>query len=207
MGEPAAAEGPLITARLLLAVYSRGMFPMAGEDGGVYLHDPDPRAVFPLDLLRIDRTTLKVMRRGTFTVTRNRAFQEVMRACADREETWINAEMIDAYTDLHEQGHALSLECWQGDALVGGIYGVHIGTAFFGESMFSRESNAGKVAFHTLVGHLKGSGVTLFDSQYINDFTRQLGAVEIPRSVFRERLRLALHRPGPPGEEGVLVSP
>lgn len=174
-----------------------GWFPMANDDGTIQWHDPDPRAVFPLQGLKPDRTTRRLSATGRFRITRNEAFTDVMRSCADpclpgRDGTWINEEMISAYSELHHMGAGLSMEAWENGALVGGIYGVSLGRAFFGESMFSRISGASRVAFHHLVGHLQQTGFVLFDTQYINPHTRSLGAVEIPRATFRKRLAAAL---------------
>jgi leucyl/phenylalanyl-tRNA--protein transferase len=182
---------------MLIRAYANGWFPMLHEDGQHYWHDPDPRAVFPLERIKPDRKTSRLLESGRFAVTMDGAFTDVMRACADptlpgREDTWISGEMIDAYSTLHAMGLAASAEVWEEGALVGGIYGVQLGAAFFGESMFSRVSGAGKIAFHTLVRRLRDGGSVLFDTQYINPHTQMLGAVEIPRREFRRRLAAAL---------------
>ncbi|MCB0765920.1 MAG: leucyl/phenylalanyl-tRNA--protein transferase, partial [Flavobacteriales bacterium] len=127
-----------------------------------------------------------------FTTTIDEAFEAVIRACADRRETWIDERLITSYVALHASGYAHSVETWAKGELVGGIYGVSLRGAFFGESMFSRRTNAGKAAFFALVAHLQEQGHVLFDTQYLNDFTQQLGAIEIPRERFRERLDAAL---------------
>lgn len=168
---------------------------MAHESGGPNWHDPDPRAIIPLDRPRPNARLRSYIRSHGYTCTMNVCFEDVMRACADREDRWINEEMITAYTELHRVDHALSTETWQGDDLIGGIYGVAIGRAFFGESMFSRASNASKAAFHHLVSHLRGNGFTLFDTQYINAHTRSLGAIEVPREEFRRMLAAATDMP------------
>lgn len=188
------ARPPVLNADMLLGAYARGWFPMAHADGALYWHDPDPRAVFPLATLRPGRTSRRVLQRSPFRTTRDQAFTEVMRACADRTETWISREMIAAYTDLHARGHAHSVEVWRDGSLVGGIYGVHLGAAFFGESMFGRESNASRVAFLTLLAHLQARGFRLFDTQYLNDHTALLGAVELPRTAFHQQLAQALQQ-------------
>lgn len=178
---------PLATAipvEILLQAYTRGMFPMAHEDGELYWHEPDPRAVFDLAALQPDPRTARVIRSGRFRTSIDQAFEEVIDACADREETWIDDRIRASYTALFQAGYAHSVESWEGDRLVGGIYGVAMGSAFFGESMFSRVSNAGKVAFYALVDRLRAQGFTLFDTQYINPFTAQLGAREVPKAVF-----------------------
>lgn len=178
---------------LLLQLYRAGQFPMAEPDG-LYAHDPDPRAIFPLEQLHPSTRLRRTMRNSGLHHTVDRCFRAVMEACADRPETWISPAMIDAYTALHHRGLALSVETWRGDELVGGIYGVRIGRAFFGESMFSREANASTLAFHHLAEWLRNEGFTLFDTQYINDHTRRLGAVEVPRTTFRRMLAAALER-------------
>jgi leucyl/phenylalanyl-tRNA--protein transferase len=184
-----------IPPEILVKAYRKGLFPMCHEDGELYWHDPDPRAVFTLDTLEPDRRTARIIRSGRFTITRDKAFAEVIAACAEREDTWIDERIKASYVALHRAGHAHSMEAWQDQELVGGIYGVAVGGAFFGESMFTRASNAGKVAFHALVAHLRERGFVLFDSQYINDFTAQLGAVEHPRERFRQDLKAALRLP------------
>ncbi len=181
-----------LTADLLLRAYRRGWFPMAHEDGELYWHDPDPRAIFPLADLEPNARLQRAIRSAGFRVTLDQRFEEVMRACGERAETWITEEMIAAYVALHGQGHSHSVEVWQDGTLVGGLYGVSVGGAFFGESMFSRVTNASKAAFHHLVKHLRLRGFTLFDSQYINDHTASLGAIEVPRSTFRTMLAEAL---------------
>ncbi|MCC7501627.1 MAG: leucyl/phenylalanyl-tRNA--protein transferase [Flavobacteriales bacterium] len=183
---------PPLTADLLLRAYHRGWFPMAHEDGELYWHDPDPRAIFPLAQTRPNARLQRALRRAGYHITFDQRFEEVMRACGDRKETWITEEMIAAYVDLHKQGYAHSVEVWAGDRLVGGLYGIALGAAFFGESMFSRNTNASKAAFHHLAAHLRQQGFSLFDSQYINDHTASLGAIEVPRSTFRMMLAEAL---------------
>ena len=185
----------IIPPEILVKAYRKGLFPMCHEDGELYWHDPDPRAVFTLDTLEPDRRTARIIRSGRFTITRDKAFAEVIAACAEREDTWIDERIKASYVALHRAGHAHSMEAWQDQELVGGIYGVAVGGAFFGESMFTRASNAGKVAFHALVAHLRERGFVLFDSEYIYDFTAQLGAVEHPRERFRQDLKAALRLP------------
>lgn len=187
------AEQPLVlSADLLVAAYSQGWFPMAHSDGELYWHDPDPRAIFPLHDLVPNTRLRRFLRSSAFTFTIDTAFEAVIRACAEREERWINEEMIAAYVELHHQGRALSVETWYEGTLAGGIYGVYLARAFFGESMFSRRTNASKAAFHHLAQHLSDKGCLLFDTQYINDHTRSLGAVEVPRGEFRKMLAEAL---------------
>lgn len=186
------SDGPLLSPEVLLAAYERGWFPMMHEDGDLYWHDPDPRAIFQLDAVQPNARLRRFLRSSGFTCTVDTSFEAVMRACADRPERWINEEMIQAYTALHRQGHALCVETWLNGELIGGIYGVRLGRAFFGESMFSRRANASKAAFFHLAEHLRANGFTLFDTQYLNDHTRSLGAVEITRVEFRRMLAEAL---------------
>ncbi|HQV38018.1 MAG: leucyl/phenylalanyl-tRNA--protein transferase [Flavobacteriales bacterium] len=185
-----------LTADLLLAAYKQGFFPMGDELGELEWHSPDPRAVFPLEAIRPNARFLRFLRNSGLNCTRDTGFEKVMRYCATAHgDTWITEEMIAAYTALHRIGHAHSVETWEGDKLVGGTYGVSIGAAFFGESMFSLVPNASKAAFHHLADHLRAHGFTLFDSQYLNDHTASLGAIEIPRPDFLELLKDALQRP------------
>ena len=147
---------------VLLLGYRNGFFPMADPDlGRILWHRPEQRGVIPLDRVKISRSLRKEIERNTFTITTDQAFRDVITACADREDTWISDEIVDAYTQLHELGHAHSVEAWYDDTLVGGLYGVSIGGAFFGESMFSRKSNASKVAFAHLVYRLNSHGYRL----------------------------------------------
>lgn len=185
-------EQTVIPVKVLLEAYSLGRFPMCHEDGELYWHDPDPRAIFPLDRVRPNVRLQRALRSSGFRIEHDTAFDQVIRACADREETWIDERIIGSFMGLHLAGYAHSVECWWGDELVGGIYGVALCGAFFGESMFSRRTNAGKAAFFALAEHLQRQGHVLFDSQYINEFTVQLGAVEITRALFRDRLQAAL---------------
>lgn len=176
---------------------------MADPDDGnrIYWYAPDPRAVLPLDGLRVSRSLRQRIRRKTFTVTVDRAFERVIAACAapapGREETWISDEIRWAYTALHRAGYAHSVECWNADAeLAGGLYGVRLGGAFFGESMFSRETDASKVALVHLVDRLRAGGFTLLDIQMQTDHLARMGAVEIPREVYERRLASALDEVG-----------
>lgn len=178
---------PTIPVAVLLDSYRRGRFPMCHEDGELYWHDPDPRAIFPLADLQPDPLTRRQVSGGRYTCTVDQCFEAVIRACADRPDTWLDERMIRSYIALHTAGHAHSAECWEGERLAGGIYGVSVGAAFFGESMFGRQ-NAGKVAFHHLAGCLQRSGYRLFDTQYINPFTARLGAIEVTQDRFRRTL-------------------
>lgn len=183
---------------LLLRAYSIGVFPMAEarEDNEVFWVDPDHRGIIPLDRFHLSRSLRKTLKRGTFRVTADQAFDQVIAACAqaapDRENTWINLQIEQAYEALHRQGNAHSIETWQGEELVGGLYGVRLGGAFFGESMFSRATDASKVALVHLVARLICGGFKLLDTQFLTDHLKQFGAVEIPREDYRRMLKNAL---------------
>lgn len=182
----------------LLDCYRRGVFPMADsrDDPRVFLLDPDERGIIPLDNLHISRSLRKFMKKMPFTVTFDVAFSEVISKCAetapDRENTWINGGIEYLYGRLHSMGHAHSVEIWENRELVGGLYGVCIGGAFFGESMFSRRTNASKVALVYLVERLNTAGYQLLDTQFITDHLRTMGAVEIPRIEYHALLKEAL---------------
>ena len=182
-----------LTPELLLHGYSIGIFPMAEsrDDPEVFWVDPRRRGIMPLDGFHASRSLRKAMRRSTFEVEVNRDFAGVVAACADRVETWINAEIAALYTRLHHMGHAHSLELYDDDQLVGGVYGVTLGTAFFGESMFSRRTNASKMALAALVDRLNRAGFTLFDAQFLTDHLATLGAVEISRAAYQAMLDAA----------------
>lgn len=185
------AAVPIIPVEMLLAAYSKGIFPMADAQGSIEWHRPDPRAIFDLENVIVDRATARLLRNGQLRFTVNQAFEAVMRRCAQRRETWIDERMVLSYAAMHAAGSAHSVEAWSGDELVGGIYGVALGAAFFGESMFGT-NNAGKAAFHMLVDRLCERGFMLFDTQYINPFTATLGAYEVPRALFEQQLGRAL---------------
>ncbi|QQR85735.1 MAG: leucyl/phenylalanyl-tRNA--protein transferase [Flavobacteriales bacterium] len=184
-----------LSVEVLLHAYAQGLFPMGNDGGGIDWYCPDPRAIIPIEAAMPNRTMRKILRSGRFVFTFDTAFTDVMQACADREDTWITDRMVHAYTELHHAGHAHSAEAWEDGALVGGIYGVSIGAAFFGESMFSRADNAGKAAFQHLMAQLRSRDFRLFDSQIINDFTRTLGAVEIPFEDFQRKLVFGVRMP------------
>ena len=183
--------GPLIDA------YAAGIFPWFNPGDPIIWWSPDPRAIFDLQNFHVPRRLAATIKQQKFRVTTNTQFRAVMEGCAaDREEgTWVTAEMIDAYTVLHERGQAHSLEVWLGDDLVGGIYGVAIGGFFAGESMFHRARDASKVALVCLLTRLRDRGFELFDTQIINDHTAQFGAVEIPRAEYLRRLAKAVRKP------------
>ncbi|WP_228702810.1 leucyl/phenylalanyl-tRNA--protein transferase [Salisaeta longa] len=183
-----------LTPNLLRQAYAQGIFPM-GDDahGGIHWYAPDPRGILPLDAFHVPHNLARRVARQPFRVTTDTAFPDVIRACADRSRTWITAPIIDAYTALHEQGAAHSVECWtDDDTLAGGLYGVALGGAFFGESMFFRVSNASKVALVHLVQQLRAGGFALLDVQYSNAHLEQFGVVDIPRTDYMQRLAHAL---------------
>lgn len=179
----------------LLYAYSQGIFPMAHEDG-IYWYDPDPRAILPLDSFHVPRSLERVLKKSLFEIRVNTAFAEVMRACAaphpGREETWISGEFIDAYSQLHQMGYAHSVEAWQDGQLVGGLYGVAINSLFAGESMFSRQRDASKVALVALVRRLQARRFLLLDVQFTTPHLVRFGAVEISRAAYHARLAQAL---------------
>lgn len=183
-----------LTPDLLLNAYASGVFPMAEnrDDPDVFWVDPQFRGVIPLDDFRISRSLAKTLRRAPFQITLNTAFEQVVTGCADRPETWINDTIFDLYRALHARGDAHAIEIWDGPDLVGGVYGITMGGAFFGESMFSRRRDASKVALAYLVDHLSRCGFVLFDTQFITDHLASLGAIEIPRKAYQAALSQAL---------------
>jgi len=189
-----------LTPEILLRAYAEGLFPMAERRGDpdLYWVSPEQRGIIPLDKFHVPHRLGRTVRSGLFTVTADRAFRDVMLACAapapGRPESWINAEILRLYTALHAGGHAHSIECWQDEQLVGGLYGVRLGAAFFGESMFSRRRDASKVALVHLVEGLKRGGFGLLDTQFITAHLTQFGAIEIPRAQYLQRLHSALGR-------------
>src|SRR5205085_2689465 len=180
--------------RLLLQGYATGIFPMADsrEADELFWVEPRNRAIIPLDHFHVSRSLGRTIRSGKFAVTRDRDFAGVIAACADREETWINAELEQAMLALHGSGHAHSIEVWDGKALAGGVYGVKLGRAFFGESMFSRVRDASKVALAWLVARMKAGNFTLLDCQFMTDHLASLGAVSVPRETYVALLSVAL---------------
>jgi leucyl/phenylalanyl-tRNA--protein transferase len=180
--------------RLLLQGYATGIFPMADsrETDELFWVEPRNRAIIPLDRFHVSRSLRRTIRQGKFAVTRDRDFAGVIAACADREETWINAELERAMLALHGSGHAHSIEVWKRGELVGGLYGVKLGRAFFGESMFSRTRDASKVALAWLVARLKAGNFTLLDCQFMTDHLASLGAVNVTRERYVALLSAAL---------------
>lgn len=190
-----------LTPEVLLRAYSCGVFPMARsrQDPRLYWIDPQERGILPLDAFHVPRSLLKTLRRESFDVRCNTAFGRVMEGCAestgDRPDTWINDEIVTLFTQLHDLGLAHSVESWQDGKLVGGLYGLALGGAFFGESMFSRATDASKVALCHLVARLRAGGFTLLDTQFVTDHLRRFGAVEIPKAEYLEQLAGAINRP------------
>ncbi len=185
---------PVITPDILLNAYRIGVFPMAESRSAAGIHwmRPHRRGVFDLGAFHISGSLRAQILRGGYDVAINRDFAGVVRACADRPQTWINAEIFDLYMELHRLGHAHSLEVYAENALMGGVYGVAIGGAFFGESMFSRATGGSKIALAYLVHRLRTGGFALFDTQYLTPHLASLGAVEISRANYERRLALAL---------------
>jgi len=186
-----------LTPELLVRAYARGLFPMGDErTGSVHWYAPDPRAHLPLDRFHVPHNLRRRVRRREFTVTSDTDFEAVIQACADRKQTWITGRLITAYTALHRYGAAHSVECWQNNTLAGGLYGVALGRAFFGESMFFRVSNASKVALVHLVRQLRAGGYILLDTQYSTDHLEQFGVETMPRAEYETRLARALSNEG-----------
>jgi leucyl/phenylalanyl-tRNA--protein transferase len=187
---------------LLLSAYAIGMFPMAERHDApeIYWVEPKRRGTVPLDHFHLPRSLAKVLRRDHFAFTADRAFDEVIRACAEpapgREETWINQVILDAYGELHRRGTAHSIECWHEGQLAGGLYGVRLGGAFFGESMFTRVRDASKASLACLVARLRVGGFRLLDAQFLTDHLAQFGAFELSRQDYRSALSLAISQPG-----------
>lgn len=190
-----------LTPDLLLRAYRLGLFPMAESRTSPTLHwlDPDMRGVLPLNGLHISRSLMKTLRSNRFAITADQDFNRVITACATirttRTETWINHEIQQLFNDLSYLGFAHSVETWENNELVGGLYGVSLGSAFFGESMFSTATDASKVALVHLVARLRLGGYTLLDTQFITDHLSSLGAIEIPRHTYHVMLAAALEKP------------
>lgn len=188
----------ILTPEILLRAYACGVFPMARSrtDGQLYWVDPQERGVLPLDAFHASRSLLKTVRQDLFEVRIDTAFAEVLDGCAeltgDRPETWINDQIITLFTQLHHMGLAHSIECWQEGSLVGGLYGLALGRAFFGESMFSRRTDASKVALCHLVARLRRGGFTLLDTQFVTEHLSHFGTLEIPKADYIVQLGQAL---------------
>ena len=182
---------------LLVSAYASGWFPMAVEGGEIRWFSPDPRGIIPLDTFHLSRRLARVVRSGAFTIHVDRDFEAVIRSCAlaDRDDdggTWIDAEIHDSYCAMHAAGYAHSVEAWRDGALAGGLYGVALGGAFFGESMFHRVTDASKVALVALVERMRDRGFVLLDTQWTTEHLEQFGAVDIPRAEYLRRLDAAL---------------
>lgn len=183
----------MIAADLLLYAYRSGTFPMALDDGEISWFSPDPRAIIPIDgRFHIPHGLARVLKRKPFEIRIDSAFEDVMRGCAKRKETWINGEIFQSYMNLHRLGHAHSVECWKDGTLAGGLYGVSIGGAFFGESMFHEVTDASKVALHALVMRMRERGFKLLDTQWTTDHLRTFGACSVPRAEYLKMLRAAV---------------
>ena len=183
-----------LSPELLLAAYASGVFPMAEtrDDPSVFWVDPRERGVFPIDGFRMSRSLARRMRRRDVRATLDHHFEDILDGCADRDETWINNTIRHLMIDLHGMGYAHAFGVWRGDTLIGGMYGIALGGAFFGESMFSRDTDGSKMALAWALDHLARAGFTLFDAQFITPHLASLGAIEIPRSTYRAQLAQAL---------------
>lgn len=187
-----------LSVELLLQAYSQGIFPMADETGKIDWYCPNPRAIIPLENYKPSKSLRNIINRGIFELKLNTAFEEVMRACSsprfEGDGCWISEEMIAAYTALNRLGYAHSVEAYFEGKLAGGLYGVHIGGVFYGESMFTHVSNASKVAFHALIDILKRENFHLLDTQFINENVARYGAIKIPRALFLQKLAVAVQQ-------------
>ncbi len=187
-----------ITPELLLRAYSIGLFPMsdAADDPEIFWVEPEMRGILPLDAFHISKSLAKAVRKRPFDIRFDTAFDAVMEKCAeeaeDRPSTWINDTIRELYGALHKLGHAHSVEAWEGDALIGGLYGVSLGSAFFGESMFSRRTNASKICLVHLVERLKIRGFTLLDTQFTTEHLKTFGAIDVPKQDYMKLLDKAM---------------
>lgn len=185
----------MIDPELLLQGYRLGVFPMAMADDTIEWFSPDPRGVLPLDKFHVPHATQRAMQKGIFRITMDKSFSEVIRACAKREDTWINREIIQSYEHLREMGYAHSVEAWSEDRLAGGLYGVAIGGVFFGESMFHRVTEASKVALVALVDHLRARKFVMLDTQWLTPHLAQFGVSEVSRVHYLRLLTRAVELP------------
>jgi leucyl/phenylalanyl-tRNA--protein transferase len=185
----------MIDSELLLQGYQLGVFPMAMEDDSIAWFSPDPRAIIPLENFHVPHALKRVARKKVFEIKIDNRFGEVIRGCAKRKDTWINREIIESYEHLHALGHAHSVEAWGKNKLAGGLYGVAIGGAFFGESMFHRVTDASKIALVALVEHLRAHTFALLDTQWTTPHLEQFGAIEISRDHYLKLLRRAVELP------------
>ena len=188
----------MLPVDLLVSAYASGWFPMAVGEGDIRWYSPDPRGILPLDGFHVPRRLARIVRRGVFEIAINRSFEDVIRACAlaerepDDAGTWIDQEIFESYCALHEAGFAHSVEAWQDGRLVGGLYGVALGGAFFGESMFHHVTDASKVALVALVERLRARGFALLDTQWTTEHLETFGAIEVPRAQYLRMLSRAL---------------
>ncbi len=193
---------PALTPEILLNAYTHGIFPMSEsrDDPDLFWVDPEKRGIFPLDSFHVSKSLAKTIRKQPYRITVDTCFRQVMKACAEplegRTSTWINRTILDLYTELHLSGNAHSIECWEGEELIGGLYGVSFASVFCGESMFSRRSNASKIALTYLIARLNRGGYKLLDTQFLTDHLASLGAVEISREEYHRRLDEALGSEG-----------
>ena len=185
----------MIEPELLLQGYRLGVFPMAMDDDTIEWFSPDPRAILPLEKFHLPHALRRVMQKGVFEIMIDNCFPEVIRACAKRRDTWINREIVESYERLHELGYSHSVETWSEGKLVGGLYGVAIGGAFFGESMFHRATDASKVALVSLVEHLRDRKFVLLDTQWLTPHLARFGTIEISRTVYLQLLGSAVELP------------
>src|SRR6267142_2260056 len=185
----------MLDSELLLQGYRLGVFPMAMEDDSLAWFSPDPRAIIPLDRFHVPHDLRRVRRKQAFEIKIDNRFGEVIRACAKRKDTWINSEIIESYERLHELGYAHSVEAWSKNKLAGGLYGVAIGGAFFGESMFHRVTDASKIALVALVEHLSARNFVLLDTQWLTPHLQRFGGIQISRSHYLRLLRRAVDMP------------
>jgi leucyl/phenylalanyl-tRNA--protein transferase len=189
---------PDITPDLLLRAYSIGLFPMAdsADDPELFWVEPELRGIIPLDNFHVSKSLAKTIKRAPFDIRYDTAFEQVMEGCAapapDRPTTWINAKIRSLYATLHSMGHAHCVEAWEGDELVGGLYGVSLGSAFFGESMFSRRTDASKICLVHLVERLRKQGFVLLDTQFTTEHLKNFGAIDVPKARYEKMLARAI---------------
>ncbi|WP_064683545.1 leucyl/phenylalanyl-tRNA--protein transferase [Rhizobium bangladeshense] len=194
-------KSPGITPDILLRAYSIGLFPMAesADDPEIFWVEPELRGVLPLDRFHVSKSLAKTVRRHPFEIRFDHAFEQVIAACAEetsgRPSTWINQTIRSLYSTLFDLGHAHTVEAWHGDELVGGLYGVSLGSAFFGESMFSRRTNASKICLVHLVDRLRNRGFTLLDTQFTTEHLKTFGAIDVPKADYAALLAAAMESP------------
>ncbi|TBD04445.1 leucyl/phenylalanyl-tRNA--protein transferase [Rhizobium leguminosarum] len=194
-------KSPGITPEILLRAYSIGLFPMAesADDPEIFWVEPELRGVLPLDHFHVSKSLAKTVRKKSFEIRFDHAFDQVIAACAEetsgRPSTWINRTIRSLYSTLFDMGHAHTVEAWEGDELVGGLYGVSLGSAFFGESMFSRRTDASKICLVHLVDRLRERGFTLLDTQFTTEHLKTFGAIDVPKADYAEMLSAAMESP------------